>query len=186
VSSIYFQVPGCVVASNFKVASSSIVEAIINTHYPNLATVAAAHKRKHSLCPKVSPIEDTTVLLLVRDPIERFKSACAECGVANVPAMLSILELGWPSDVHLLPQARLIRPTTKLYRFPDHLEELAVDAGLNLPLPRIEGSYLNKPFLSDKDIERLKLIYKIDLDLFESIQFPGQPCKVPSVYWGKR
>jgi hypothetical protein len=194
---IYLDTPQAAVALNFKVGSASISRAVIAAHHPEVETMlntpsgtgrgvaypagkSADDTRWHSVCPKIDPSEREAVLLLVRDPVEKFRSACAESNVSDVDAKLTALETDWGRDVHFWPQSRLLFGTTKLYLFPDHLDNLATDAGLSLPLPDIAGDHNRpKPNLSPEQLARVQAIYADDIGLFNSITEPGQVHVVP-------
>lgn len=86
----YYQTPTHCVAFNANAGSSSLARAIIQAHYPkqeHLIRTAAfpagmdASKRQwHWLCPGTRA-PDKPVVLLVRDPVERFRSACQQVGI---------------------------------------------------------------------------------------------------------
>jgi hypothetical protein len=195
--STYLDTPQAALALNFKVGSASLARAVIAAHHPELnaklsdgtsvhypAGKSAENTRWHGLCPKVNPSERPVVLLPVRDPIEKFRSACAESNVSDVDAKLTTLEAyqeaDWGKDVHFWPQSRLLFGTTKLYAFPDHLNTLATDAGLSLPLPDIDGEHgRSKPDLTSEQVARVSVIYADDIALFESITEAGKVHTTP-------
>jgi hypothetical protein len=192
--SAYLDTPNAAIALNFKVGSSSLSRAVIAAHHPELNAKlsdgtsvhypdgkSADDTRWHGLCPKIDPSEREALLLLVRDPVEKFRSACAETNISHVDAKLTDLETnGFTRDSHFWPQSRLIVDTTKLYLFPDHLDDLATDADLALPLPDIDGGHGRpKPNLSPEQLARVQAIYADDIGLFNSITEPGQVHVVP-------
>ena len=182
----YLDTPNAAVALNFKVGSSTLSRAVIKTYHSELerlitegaaypAGKSADNTRWHFLCPKVDPSDRPVTLLAVRDPIEKFKSACAESRIADVDAKLTDIETnGFTRDSHFWPQSRLLHSPAKLYRFPTDFDELAVEAGLSLPLVNIDGGRnLPKPELTVEQILRVEAIYAEDIDLYESITEAG-------------
>jgi hypothetical protein len=186
-TSLYFDTPHAAVALNFKVASASLARAIIAAHHPQVeADLNSAHYpqgedsntvRSQNLCPKIKPFEREITLLLVRDPTDRFASACAERAIASVDDKLTQLEASWGRDPHFWPQSRLLQRRTRLYRFDNEqdLQALAQDAGLDWPLPDIAGTHQRpKPQLNAEQISRLGVLYAQDQSLFDAITSPGQ------------
>lgn len=180
----YYQTPTHAVAVNYKVASASLARAIIATYHPDTDSVLTTppgngngtdypdgHNadtiRWHEQCPKIDPSEREHVVLLIRDPIEKFRSACAESDITDVDALLDKLEAGDSRNVHFWPQSRF-EGITKYYRFESDLEQMANDLGLDWPLPNITkpgGSKTPKPNLTPDQLTRVKTIYAEDLAL---------------------
>lgn len=192
---VYYDTPNFAVCVNFKVGSSSLARAIIKkfqpetedmlktkpgegkgTAYPKNKNVE--NTRLHSLVKKCNEDSQKTKLLLVRDPIEKFISACVEDRIENIDEFLDWVEenpeMGRRN--HFLKQSRFVKNTKILaYKFPKHLGELAKKIGLENPLPDIDGgnSNLEKPVLTDVQKERVLLAYSEDVELFKSIKKPG-------------
>ena len=192
----YFNTPNAAVAVNLKVGSATLARAIIAAHHPDIDSVlttphgngngtaypagnSADSIRTQSLCPKLADPKDRPVTLLaVRDPVEKFRSACVESKVVDVDAKLTDLETNaFPRDAHFWLQSRLLEGNLiKLYRFPSDLDALATEAGLSLPLPNIDGDNDSgaKPVLSQAQVARVQAIYADDIALYESIAEAGQ------------
>lgn len=190
----YLDTPDAALALNYKVGSASLSRAVIAAHHPDVelmlhtpagtgkgtaypAGKSADDTRWQGACPKVDPKDRPTTLLLVRDPIEKFRSACVEEKVGDVDAKLAQLEAGDFRGVHFLPQSRLLEGNEiKLYIFPADLEDLATEAGLAWPLPDIDGGNVDgdKPTLTPEQTSRLEAIYADDIALYESIAEAGQ------------
>lgn len=189
----YFSTPTAALAVNFKVASSTLARAVMEAHHPAVVAQLTDPTRTHypeganidsvrwqGICPKVAPSERNLTLVLVREPVDKFISACAEVGVTDIPAKLTELEAGENKDMHFFPQSRLLYGNNKLYRFPLDLDALATDAGLALPLPDIDGGADKpKPTLTTAQKNRVKAIYADDLALFDSIENAGQSLVTP-------
>jgi len=146
-------------------------------------------EQHHSLVPKrFNP--DRPVALLVREPVSRFKSALSFMHLENeVDKVLDAIinedtqtvlnGVGIPSNarfplvanIHLRHQYRLLHDVNEaqLFRMPDQIDECAEWLGLETPLVRINESRFPKPELTEDQIDRVKLYYKKDIELWESI-----------------
>jgi hypothetical protein len=192
----YFITPNHSIALNFKVASSSIARAVIAAFNPEKESLIttphgngngtaypegkdADSIRWHSLAE--SEQEPTKpVMLLVREPVEKFRSACSESGVTDIDAKLTALESDWGRDAHFWSQSRLLKGAGALYVFPEHLEQFAADAGLAYPLPLIPSvPRAEKPDLTESQLARIAVIYADDVMLFNSITTAGQAFVEP-------
>lgn len=174
-------------AVNLKAASASLSRAIIKSHHPNVERVIttppgngngtaypvgknADNTRWHGLCPRVESKDRDQVVLVVRDPIERFRSACAEVGIADVDELLSRLESGTEPNQHFASQSRFATLNPTLYRFETDLEQLAEDLNLEWPMPNITRQKPNpKPDLTSDQVARVAQIYADDILMHESI-----------------
>lgn len=195
----YFVTPNYSIGLNTKVGSSSLSLAVIKAYQPDRWSMiengayppgrGPEDFRFHPLAKK-ELTASKPVLLLVRDPIERFLSACAQVGINNdnLNAALDSLESGEPmagrngpranqsikDNEHFTFQYMLQYGETYLYKFPDHLDALATKAGLSLPLPVInEASLRPKPTLLQAQELRVREYYARDIVLFDSITEPG-------------
>lgn len=120
------------------------------------------------------------VLLLVRNPVDRFVSGASYLS-QDIDKLLTGLETDDKSYVmeslpirisrntHFIKQSWLITGITKLYRFPDELEKLCLDADLDWPLPRVNEGKNEKPVLTSDQIDRIKNYYAEDVLLWESL-----------------
>jgi len=171
-------------ALNFKAASSSLIRSISTEFYPELEDtlqnntsypegVTSAGMRLHAFLDKTETPEGTTVLV-VRDPVERFRSACAETFTTDVDALLAKIESGERYANPFWPTSRLLKGTVQLYRFESDLDDAATALGLTLPLPDIDGGNGEKPDLTPDQLTRVQSIYADDIALFESITEAGQ------------
>lgn len=119
------------------------------------------------------------VLLAVRDPIARFASTCAymECDVEETLTALenkSKMVLDNHNclvhrNTHFLPQHIYMDENCKPYKFPEQLEQMCHDAGLDWPLPKINEGKSAKPNLTDNQAARVEIIYSEDVKLFQSL-----------------
>lgn len=193
--STYLNTPDRAIALNFKVGSSSLARAVIKDFQPELNSIITSPpgggngtaypdgiltETKHwqGEAGKCDPRDKPITLLIVRDPIEKFRSACAEDSIEEIDAHLDWLEAhpDMPMRMHFWPQSRLLQGNqVKLYRFPDDLDALATEAGLSLPLPNIAGGHNRpKPTLTAEQEARVLAIYADDMALYDSILEVGQ------------
>jgi len=120
------------------------------------------------------------VLLLVRNPVDRFLSGVSYLS-QDVDKLLTGLEnddkeyvlesLPMPirKNTHFIKQSWLITGDTRLYRFPDQLQQFCRDADLEWPLPKVNEGRNVKPVLSSEQIDRIKAYYAEDVKLYNSI-----------------
>jgi hypothetical protein len=186
----YIKAGDKVLALNFKAGSASLIRAIVQAHYPELEETItnqthypdgqdANSSRWHYLVDKT---ENPTVpvVLVVRNPVERFRSACAETRTVDVDALLGKMEAGEPVNNHFWPTSRLLVDGCKLYRFESDLDDVATELGLTLPLPNIAGTG-TKPDLTPEQLARVEAIYADDIALYDSITTVGQVYVAPPV-----
>jgi hypothetical protein len=184
---MYFITPNYSVAFNAKVGSSTISRAIIATFYPeqeNLIQTAyypqgkgPSNTQVHWLCPKEKE-PSKPVVLIVRDPVSRFRTAMAQLGLTDVEAILVALEqnteIQFPNlkrkirtDMHFRHQHELLRGGTA-FRLED-LESAATYIGLPLPLPIINEATRPKPDLTQEQESRVLAYYTQDKLLYDGI-----------------
>jgi hypothetical protein len=121
------------------------------------------------------------VIAFIREPMARFLSAMVQFRFTDVDAIVTALEQdqtitgvrGKPMNIkrnpHFKPQYLWMTPTAKLYRFPDHLEEGAVEIGFSLPLPTINSARTEKPVPTPEEEARILSYYADDAALYASI-----------------
>jgi hypothetical protein len=172
---LYFTAGDKFLAFNPKAASSSLARAIA-TAYCNLSVEQLAQPKLQSYLDIVNE-PDGEVILVVRDPVERFRSACAETGKEVDDALTEITN--GEHDLHLWPTSRLLVDGCKLYRFESDLDDAATALGLTLPLPDIDGGNGEKPDLTPEQLARVQAIYADDIALYESITEAGQVWTKP-------
>lgn len=118
-------------------------------------------------------------LIPVRDPIERFRSACAEENktadeaLENLDAGNFSFPFKFTSDY--------LRDQSKLFKFPEHIDSIAEELGLS-EIPVVndsETSNKSKPDLTPEQLERVQEIYADDIALYNSITEAGQVYIAP-------
>jgi hypothetical protein len=98
--------------------------------------------------------------MVVRNPIERFRSMCAHKPNKTIQEHLDFPVYG------PLPTA-----PTKLFRFEDQLQECADWLGITVPLEQIDPTEpSSKPILTPEQEARVREIYAEDIVLWESLQ----------------
>jgi hypothetical protein len=189
---MYFITPSYSVAFNAKVASSTLSRAIIAAFHleqANLIQTAAYPEGKgpdntqaHFLCPK-EKTPSKPVVLVVREPIARFRAAMAQTRLTNVDAALNALEqngeVKFPKrsrkireDVHFKHQHELAQPSAKVFKLED-LDAAATYIGLPLPLPIINEATGEKPTLTPEQEARVLAYYAEDKALYDTIPEGG-------------
>jgi hypothetical protein len=127
------------------------------------------------------------ILAMIRDPIERFRSAVAQFKLSDVDYVIEALvnestivsntrrhrEINISKNQHFMPQILWVDVNTKLYKFPEHINEASAEIGFMLPLPQINAASYPKPTLTAEQTAVLEEYYAEDIALFESIVSPG-------------
>ena len=184
---MYFVTPSHSVAVNPKVASSTLARAIIAAFHPeqeSLLQTAAYPEGKgphnvqaHWLCPK--EMEPTRpVVLVVREPLDRFRSAVAQVGIADIDAAIDALEQDREVQIdrprkrlrinpHFSHQHELLRGGTA-FRL-ENIEAAATLIGLPLPLPSINEAARPKPDLTPEQASRVLAYYAADAELYAGL-----------------
>ena len=118
-----------------------------------------------------SPLADNEpaegLCCMVRDPVERFLSACARQGVSIDEGLTR-----QDSDVHFWPLAHmgLLAQGVTHFRFPDQLDACAEWLGLATPVPQTNDEpEAAKPVLTPEEEARVREIYAADIALWESL-----------------
>lgn len=139
---------------------------------------------KHSICFWQSVAERTNepklpILLAVREPLTRFTSTVAYLKLTVEDTLKSLendeeillddMMVKLRNNTHFLKQSIYNTKGVRLYKFPDQLEQLCKDAGLDWPIEKINEGKFEKPVLTEEQIERVKKYYKEDFDLFNSL-----------------
>ena len=230
----YYSTPNYSVALNAKVGSSTMARLIIKQFYPkehqkiNYARfpngITENQKQWHWMCPG-STTPDKPIALMVRNPIDRFLTACQQINIkpedidkaidslvddnaflrtrediemSNQLANLekinakkletrqNRIDQGLPvrdfkrfgylrDDVHFLHQHKYIQKETYLFKFPDHLVKCLSFIGIDDSEPiLINKAKRDKPTLSPDQRNLVENYYNKDIELFNSINQPGQ------------
>ncbi|NBX73030.1 MAG: hypothetical protein EBQ89_01895 [Alphaproteobacteria bacterium] len=141
---------------------------------PKLAPSGARYHPIHLLGPYtlfIDPTDISPVLplaVMVRDPLERFRSALARTRNSVEEA----LALRY-SDAHFqsLSDMGLIATDVTYFRFPDQIEECAAWLGLETPVPQENAEPdENKPTLTPAEELAVRTAYGDDIALWERLQ----------------
>lgn len=188
----YYITPSYCVALNPKVGSSSFARAIIQQYYPKIEhlILTASYPQNsgplirqwHWMCPG-SKEAIKPVVLMVRDPVERFISAMQQVNLdtndvnrvlenllENKPFVKKI-ERDLKDNVHFQFQSNLIHSylTTYCFKFPDHLETVLEFLDIKVPLLKLNEANNTKPVLTTDQENLVKQYYNKDQLLFDSI-----------------
>ena len=178
-------------AFNAKCCTSSFIREIVRTYYPDIEQListaaypegkSADNTQHHNFVTyRVNP--DRPVVLLVRDPVERFRSAMAQHNLTaeDVDGVLDELRdettnyvqrLRGPklaANVHFLPQDRFAGDVS-YFRAPDQIAEAAAALGIAVPGVINESEAGSKPDLTAEQIDRVRSWYADDVALWESL-----------------
>jgi len=181
----YFVAGDKLLAFNAKCCTTSLCREIIRTYYPEIeSTIQSAHypegvtvetARHHMWIPQRINA-DRPVVVLLRDPVERFRSAMHETGLLDADAVLAELasESGnygrgpvgrlLAANIHFLPQTRFSGEVT-YYTNPD---DAAAALGLAVPLPMLNESG-EKPTLTSSQEQAVREWYAEDQALWDSL-----------------
>jgi hypothetical protein len=144
-----------------RTASHSIAVSAMQNFWPNIAIGDEGHPAWYFGTQEVWDGNNPNVALIVRNPIERFRSICAHHPEQTV-------------DQHLENPRYLSLPQNgfvKHFRFEDQLNDAAEWLGLPTPLPQEDASDpALKPALTAEQEARVRELYAADIALWESLQ----------------
>lgn len=185
---MFFITPDYSVAINPKVASSTLARAIIREFCPDeeQAILSASYpegkgpdnSQWQGLCPKEKQ-PSKPVVLVVRNPADRFCSAMAQCGLDDVDATIAGLASDVPvlnaagrpifvsKNPHFRPQVEKLNGGTA-FRMED-LDQAAEYIGLTLPLPVVNEASVPKPVLTEDQAAAVRQHYASDQALYDSL-----------------
>jgi len=193
----YFIAGDRLLAFNFKCATSSFCWAIIKKYYPETLDAltnktsypegrSAETSMNHQFVPtRTRP--DRPVAALIREPVERFRSAIVFTGVYpkhSVDELITELyeengtvksgpmgQMKLIDNHHFSHQHRfgLECEDITYFRMPDQINEAAEWLGLDTPLTKINSARSEKPNLTQEQIDKIQEFYKKDIVLWESI-----------------
>lgn len=234
----YYTTPLFNVALNAKVGSSTTAKAIIQEFYPDINKkilniknpphILDDDRQWHHLCPGTTD-PDKPIILFVRDPIDRFYSACQQLNIMNhniidllnsllhdnyfiyskysnilVPnkeqeilkinrineerykIRLKQIEKGLPvpkkfkrygfirDDIHFQHQHKYIQNNTYCFKFPNDFEKGLTFLGITKKISHSNKAKRYKIKLSDTDLYLVKQYFIKDINLYNSINEPGQ------------
>ena len=141
--------------------SHSLARAALIHYWPELSRDGDDHPA--ALLPYDEGWDGTNanVGLIVRNPVERFRSMCAHRPERTLEEHLDAPVYG------PLPQGNFAR----YFRFEDQLNEAAEWLGLPTPLPQEDATdEADKPTLTPEQEARVRAIYAADVALWESLQ----------------
>lgn len=146
-----------------RTASTSLLTLIQEKYYPRLEKVK--NVTLHFKIPSVIDDGKRELVAVIRDPIDRFLSGCAR---KNWTVEQGIEELKKEvPDLHIRPQISFLseKRETKLFKFPDQIDEIAEYLGLSTPVPRKNVSK-SKPAPTLEQIDWLTEYYAEDFKLW--------------------
>ena len=192
----YYITPNYSLALIPKSGCSTFARAVIQSFHPeeeNLVQTAAYPQGKNAdnqMWQNIAPKErypSKQVVAFIREPISRFLSAMVQEQLTDVDLAIDSILNSTPlpqrpnarrqrvlsRNAHFAPQIKFVTPTTKLYRFPDHLEQGAAEVGFTCTLLKINPAKREKPSMTSEQEEQVRQIYSEDIALYNSITEPG-------------
>jgi hypothetical protein len=162
-------------------ASTATARAIAQTHYPELLTTGTWSLQTGLDEPAIKAVLPSSTSLppgyqaavILRHPLERFRSACAYQGI-SAAAGLQLLRDGKGRGYRLVqPIAALVPRSAKLFAF-EQLDDVADW----LEVPTIEpenAATAPAPVLTESETDELETIYQHDLALYRRLTDPAGP-----------
>lgn len=182
----YFIAGDKLLAFNAKCCTTALVREIIRTYHPEAEDIISSASypegvtvetaQHHRWCPaRINP--DRPVIVVVRDPVERFRSAMAQVGLTDADAILQefVSEAGEvvgrngrkiSGNIHFLKQTRFEGDIT--YYPMTKVDDAAAALGLATPLP-IMNEHPDKPVLTAAQEQAVREWYAEDQALWESL-----------------
>lgn len=105
--------------------------------------------------------------VMVRNPLERFLSACARKGCSPIEGLTTMQE-----DVHFwsIYSMGLIVPTARFFLFPDMLPDCLTYLNLPLDIKQLNSENINKkPILNEVELDLFKKTYSHDIELYKQL-----------------
>jgi len=140
--------------------SHSLALSAMQTFWPDIEIINEAHPAVYFGYEEWWDGTNKNIAIIVRNPIERFRSICAHKPEKTIEEHLNQPVYG------PLPKGDF-----QYFLFESQLEECAEWLGLPLPLPHIDASIeSNKPILTPEQEAIVRQIYSDDIALWESLQ----------------
>jgi hypothetical protein len=198
----YFITPNYFVPLNAKCGSSSLCRRIIVTYYPEIESkLQRAHYPAGFDADKIQPhnfVPDTSrpdrpVAMLVREPLDRFLSGVAYLNI-DLEAAIDSLFNGTPTqasrsnrqltihvnrNIHFAKQSEMPYGETHLFRFPDHIQDIAALLGIG-PVPQLNITPKPKPSVTDEQRNAILGYYAADVELYARITHPRLVIYAPT------
>lgn len=165
----YLVTPKHCIALNSKVATNSICMAIVEAYFPErveLCIIESDYQWRSFVEQTDKP--ELPVLMLVRDPVERFKAVVS---MLNLDAADVIADIKSYEPNYFEPQSLFVKdsPKAKLFAFPSQLKEFCAEAGFKFPLPELNPPKNKKVELTSDQIAFVKDYYAEDVKLFSKV-----------------
>lgn len=162
----YYITPNSYIAQNHCVASSAVGKGIASAYYPKLIADGGDMRWRFIVPQTMKP--DNTVLVLFRDPVDRFLSAIAQNKISIEEGIYGLSDQ-LSRDPHFTLQSQFLKTgqPNRIYKFPDQLDKFCADAGLS-PLEKI-NPHPNKLIPTDEQIAIIRKHYAEDVSIFEAL-----------------
>lgn len=162
--------------------STAILRALTTTFFPEqlaipVSTPNGVDPDPHCLCPSASsPTDGNELVILLRDPVERFRSACARTNKTPEEGLASL-----SSNAHFTPYSEWfyrLPSTFTAFSFETEFDACTTYLGVGVIPQENEGQ--NKPTLNSEQLTAVQEAYASDI-LFVAKAFlepPAPPAPV--------
>ncbi len=163
------------IANNAKCHTNAICRAIINRDFPEIVeeirTLDSAPELIHRSYVETTEEPHLPVIMLMRDPIDRFISAASMNDALELDDIFADLQNGgeWTEDHVMLRQSDYVRPGIKIFQFPDQARQFCEEAGFKFPLATLNKNKGEKITLTEEQLAIVKEYYAEDIKLFSSL-----------------
>lgn len=193
---MYYTTPNYSIACNAKVGCTTMANAILKQFYPEIIKKIEEDKIKN---PDYIPrwighcqraiFPEKPVVLLVRNPVERFISALSQFNIQDCSLVIDALhkneKFPFPNskptfirqDPHFRLQSELLYGESHLFKFPDHIHEAMKFVGIDFN-PEHLNKAKEKISLTKDQLDFIQFYYYDDIKLFEQIKEPNTIVKV--------
>lgn len=186
----YYDTPNYCVALNPKTGCTSFAKAIIKSFYPDIYNEIKdsfdeyGHGQGYIVRCPILQKPDKPVVCLIRNPVDRFCSAVNQTKI-NLEEALDALKNNttchFPTfskpqnirtNIHFIEQNKWLSGDCHLFKFQDHMNEMAEFIGINHSMPHLNQSN-KKIMLNDDQIDFINSYYKDDVFIFSQINKPN-------------
>lgn len=153
----------------------AILEQFENKYHPEEQVFINDNERWHPVMDlsnihdlRYYDISNKEYAVMIRNPVERFRSSCARVG-CSVEEGLNV----HAENVHFwtMKSMGILESTNaKFFKFPDQINECAEYLGLEIPLPILnQEDEAQKPVLTQKELDTIKVHYQEDIKKYEEL-----------------
>lgn len=169
-----------------RTGSTATARAILTAHYPEKLSFTGwrlppgvSEPPLQRVVPNGQPAPDAALAVVLRDPVERFRSACARANITAAEGLAQLSQGHGTAIAMLAPVSNLLRNTDRgcitFFRFPDELGSLAEWLGTGPIGPENASDPGTKPDLTPDELAAVETAYAEDIELFTNPPQPESP-----------